>query len=338
MKREKNLFVRIPLWDNLLEATAKALRGKRHKADAREWLQDLDGNLSLLSREIASGEIRVGKATEFYIHDPKKRLITAPCFRERVLHHAIMNLCEPAFERRLIHHTYACRRGKGQFAALAAARRFSIGREWFLQMDVRKYFESIPKSLLIEKLGGIFAEAGVKGLFRSIIEAHRPGEHCGLPIGSLISQHCANYYLAAVDRLVTGEQGVGSYVRYMDDFIVWHHEKKRLLHVREKIRERLEILGLEFKREPAINRSRHGIDFLGHRIWNDGVIPNRSSRRRFRRRLHWLEEALGENRIHEDDAQRRATALCAFVGHFGGASWRKSAMMPFGGGPWPRTG
>lgn len=220
MKRAKHLFERIPLRANLLMAVQKALRGKRAKGDAKAYVADLDTNLNELADQIRSGDLRVGKATQFTIHDPKERLITAPCFAERVLHHSLMNICEPEFEQRLIYHTYACRRGKGQFAALEAAQKFARGHAWFLKMDVRKYFDSIPKDRLMERLGRVFAEAPVLNMFAHIIQAHQPSVSCGLPIGSLISQHCANLYLDVVDRHVTQMKGCGAYVRYMDDFVV----------------------------------------------------------------------------------------------------------------------
>ena len=113
--------------------------------------------------------------------------------------------------------TYACRRGKGQFAALGTAQRFACGNEWFLQMDVRKYFDSIPKALMLERLGRVFAE-GLRW---------------------------------------------GTYLRYMDDSIAWSNDRARVISVRDTVGDALAGLGLEFKREPVLNRSSHGVDFLG---------------------------------------------------------------------------
>ena len=73
------------------------------------------------------------------VRDPKVRVITAPCLEERILHHAIMNVCEEDFERYLIHDTYACRKGKGRIAALLRAQGFARQFGWYLKMDVRKY-------------------------------------------------------------------------------------------------------------------------------------------------------------------------------------------------------
>lgn len=337
MRRAKPLFDRIPERGNLELAVQKALRGKRRKGDAIAYLAKLDGNLNDLAEQLRSGEVRVGVCTEFTIRDPKERLITAPCFAERVLHHAIMNVCEPEFERRLIHHTYACRRGKGQFAALAAAGRFARRHPWFLKADVRKYFESIPKAGLLKRLARVFAEPRLLALFSAIVHAHRFGEDRGLPIGSLISQHCANLYLDPVDRAVTATLRCGSYVRYMDDFVVWSDRKERLKEIRPVLNEALDCLGLSFKADPLINRTRHGMDFLGHRVYSGRTILNRRSRARFAAKAKALAENLAAGRIAEAEAQEKATALCAFAAHYGSAFRRGRARLDHGCAPEART-
>jgi hypothetical protein len=110
MKRAGKLFDAIAAWENLRQATAKALRGKRSKTDARAFVANLDANLKRLRDQLLSNDVRLGRFHQFTIHDPKERLITAPCFEERVLHHAILNVCEPVFERWLIFDTYAVSR------------------------------------------------------------------------------------------------------------------------------------------------------------------------------------------------------------------------------------
>ena len=99
MRRAGNLFERIADWDNLRLAVARALRGKRQRPDARRFVQNLDHNLNAMRVSLLSGDVSVGCYRQFVIHDPKERIITAPCFRERVLHHAVMNVCEPVFVR-----------------------------------------------------------------------------------------------------------------------------------------------------------------------------------------------------------------------------------------------
>ena len=96
---------------------------------------------------ILSGDYPVGQYQRFVVHDPKERVIYAASFPERVLHHALMNVCEPFFERWLIHDTYACRRGKGQWAAVRRAEGFARRMPFFLKMDIRKYFDNDTRFL-----------------------------------------------------------------------------------------------------------------------------------------------------------------------------------------------
>jgi retron-type reverse transcriptase len=195
MKRTGNLFSKITARDNLRLAVYRALRGKRERRDAREFVADLEANLRRMAAGLQSGSFPLGRCIQFTIHDPKERLITAPCFAERVLHHAIMNVCEPEFERFLIDQTYACRRGKGRIAALQRAKRYSRQYPVMLKFDVRKCFDSIPHEHLLERLQRRFKDRSLLELFERIIDAHETSPGHGLPIGSLMSQHLANFYL-----------------------------------------------------------------------------------------------------------------------------------------------
>jgi hypothetical protein len=111
MKRHGQLLERIADPENLRRAFWKASKGKRAKADCRAFRERLDANLAELRGDLLAGTVRVGEYHYFTIHDPKERVICAATFRERVLHHALMNMCEPVLDRAAIFDSYACRRG-----------------------------------------------------------------------------------------------------------------------------------------------------------------------------------------------------------------------------------
>lgn len=119
MKRHRITLAEIATFDNLALAVWKAARGKRHRPDVIQFMGDLDKHLRQLAADILQGNVPYARYREFYIHDPKERLIHAACFEDRVLHHAIMNLAEPIFERTLVETTYACRPDKGVHRAVA---------------------------------------------------------------------------------------------------------------------------------------------------------------------------------------------------------------------------
>ena len=144
MRRATNLFDRIAEPENLRLAFHKAARGRRGQAIVQHFAACLDGNIADISARIREGTFPVGRFHQFLIRDPKERVITAPCFDERVLHHATMNVCEPEMERWLIDDTFACRVGKGRESAIRRAQGFTRHAEWFLKLDVRKYFDSVP--------------------------------------------------------------------------------------------------------------------------------------------------------------------------------------------------
>ena len=173
MKRIGGLLESIADLENLRLAFAKACRGKRDHAVTLQFSQELDKQLDNMRRCILSEQHCVGKFHQFVVHDPKMRIITAPCFEERVLHHAIMNVCEPIFERRLIDDTFACRQGRGRIAALHRVQTFARGSAASLKLDVRKYFDSIPHDRLKLQLRRVIKDQAVLRLFDLIINAYR---------------------------------------------------------------------------------------------------------------------------------------------------------------------
>lgn len=217
MRREIGLFRELHLWDNLGLALLKTLRGKRDRGDARVFLDGMPGSLEVIADRLRTGRGPEGRFREFIIHDPKKRLISAPCFADRVLHHAVINVCEPVFERWLISQTYACRTGLGLRAAIREAEKWVNRKAWYLQMDVKHYFETVPRQLLLAKLERLFGEPEMLRLWQAIVFSYRPGVGRGMPIGALTSQHLANFYLGFLDRFIKEELRIRGYARYMDD-------------------------------------------------------------------------------------------------------------------------
>jgi hypothetical protein len=295
-----------------------------------------------MAGQLRQGTFVLGRFRQFVIRDPKERIITAPCFAERVLHHAIVNVCEPVFERWLIPDTYACRTGRGRVAAVERAQDFAARHPFFLKMDVRKYFASISHKILLSGLERLFKDVRLLDLLGRIVFSFQGATGRGLPIGSLTSQHFANFYLGWLDRFVKEMLRVRGYVRYMDDMLLWGSSASQLSNTLNACRAFLsDHLDLVLKPDPYINRASHGVDFLGCRVLPDHVILNRRSRLRFRRELCRLEGDYLEGKIDERELQERATALVAFTQAAGAKSWhfRRTVLerCPVSGRR-PRTG
>ena len=329
MKRTGNLWSAVVEHGNLVRAFHQAARGKRHKLEVRRFAADLDGNLERLRRELEDGSFPTGRFHVFKVFDPKERTIHAARFPERVFHHALMTLCEPVLERQSVFHSYACRKGKGRMRAIGAARQAARRHAWYLKLDIRKYFESIPHGLLLARLRRVFKDPEVLFWFDRIIRGHRPGEGKGLPIGSLTSQHLANFFLGPLDRFCQAHPAVKAYCRYMDDFVCWGEDKAGLVALGREIGRAVEQeLGLALKHPPSAQPAARGMDFLGYRIFPGHAELNRRSKVRYRRRLRLLAELHGAGRLSEAGVQQRLTALTAFVLPVRSWRFRRRVMEP----------
>jgi len=177
--------------------------------------------------------------------------------------------------------------------------------------------------VLRERLERRFKDRRLLDLFGRIIAGYQTTRGRGVPIGSLTSQHFANFYLGWLDRFVKESLRVGGYVRYMDDFVIWGEDQRGLRAVRDRIRQFLDReLSLDLKPEPYINRCRCGMDFLGCRIYPSHTTLNRRGRVRFQRRLGRLQGEYYRGNLGALELQCRATALVAFTRAGPTASWR----------------
>ena len=220
MKRANNLLEKMVDNDNLNLAFWKARKGKEGIDYVEKYRQFLSYNLGNLSKEIEKGKVTVGNYSYFKVFDPKERLICAAQFSERVLHHALMNVCDPYFEKYQIYDSYASRKHKGTYAAIERAAVYQKKYAWFLKLDVRKYFDSIDHHTLVCLLEQQFKEKKTQTIFRDIIDSYHTQEGKGLPIGNLTSQYFANHYLAISDHFVKEQLKIKAYVRYMDDMVL----------------------------------------------------------------------------------------------------------------------
>ncbi|MEO0444951.1 MAG: reverse transcriptase domain-containing protein [Verrucomicrobiota bacterium] len=323
MKRIGYLLEEVAEIGNLTDAFAKAARGKRRRAEVRTFEDELDGHLAKLVEELESGSYRPGTFRRFVVRDPKVRVIHAAPFRDRVVHHGIMNVAALHFERGAIDQSYACRVGKGNQAALGEAMRGSRKRSHWLKLDVRKYFDSIDHAILKTLFRRRFKDEAFLTLLDRIVGGYETAPGKGLPIGSLTSQYFANFYLDGFDHWVREVLGLRGYVRFMDDMVFWSDDPDGLVDAERRIREWMRSeRQLELK--PSVSgRSRDGLPFLGYRVMPGRLLLGRRARKRFRRRFGEAETAWRCGQIDEDGLQRRTMALLGYVGQAECLGWRQ---------------
>lgn len=323
MRRTRIDLDNIACRDNLVRALWKAARGKRQRPEVAAFLANLDQELARLGEEILGGESPRGAYRRFTIHDPKRRLIHAACFPDRVLHHAILNRAEATFDRGLVDTCFACRPGYGVHAAIAHVQALLRRGGWYVKVDVEGYFPSIEHDRLLALLSRRFKGVGFLELMGRIVRACPATPGRGLPIGALTSQHCANLYLEGADRLLRGQADVTGHCRYMDD-ILWFCRE------REAARQTLDLLaawlrcerGLTLKADPQINRCERGVTYCGLRVLPHGLRLTARKRRRYGAARARLETAWADGELDDEGLQRGFDAALAPTLQADARAWR----------------
>ena len=308
MKRAGNLFEWITDFNNLRAAYLKAVKGKRFSNTALIFDLKADENLCRIKKELESGTYRIGNYRQFKIYDPKERTITAASFEDRIVHHAIMNVLEPVFERQFIFHTYACRKQKGTHRAVQYAFKKAGSCKYFLKLDVRKYFDSIPHKRLKELLFRIIKDRKCLALLFEIIDSYSVSDGRGLPIGNLTSQFFANYYLSPLDHFVLEKLKPKGYARYMDDSAVFSDSKSALKNILDEMQKFTAPFSLFFK-QPVINSCRNGVPFLGYSVSDKRISLLNRTRRRKERKARRLVYEFNHGLIDEEKFADRINCM-----------------------------
>lgn len=332
VRRAGHLFEKIAEPDNLVAAFHQARRGKRDRHAVRSFESDWSRQLAQLRSDVLLERVVWHGYRMFEIRDPKPRRIAAPAFRDRVLHHAMVQVIEPELERVAIFDSYACRRGKGLFRAIERAQGYARAHEWFLQLDIRKYFDSVDHAVLKRRLRQRFKDAALLRLMGGLIDSYSTVPGKGLPIGALTSQHWANFYLGPLDHFVKEVLRAPGYVRYMDDFVLFGDQRDQLVEWRERVEEFLEReCALQLKHAGALDRTAAGIGYLGMLVLPSHVRLMAKTKRRVRAQWKGLVSGHREGRVTAEELALRACALLARTGHVRARGLRARWIEEFGG-------
>ncbi len=338
MKRVKNLWSDFVSFENLFIAAVKARKGKRFKKPVLTFHHDLESNILKLQRKLLDGSYRPGKYYSFEIHEPKKRTIYAAPYIDRVVHHALINIIEPVFEPSFYYHSYACRVGKGMHKAIKTCREYVRKNPYCLKCDVSKYFQSIDHGILKDFIRRKLSDERLLNLIDIIIDfspitpsepQYFPGDDLftpverrkGIPIGNLTSQFFANLYLNELDTFIKQILRVRYYIRYMDDFLIFHRSKSVLKEYRQSVIHHLQRLRLFMhpsKRE--IFPVKNGVPFLGFNVYPNIIRLKKENIRRFIRRMKRKRFELYTGKISRAELN---ASLYAWIGHVNaGNTWK----------------
>lgn len=286
MKRKSDLYSKIISIENLILADKKASKGKSHQYGVKIHNLNKEENIEKLHTILVNKLYKTSEYTMFKIYEPKEREIyRLPYFPDRIVHHACMNVLEPIFVSMFTRDTYSCIKGKGIHAAanqVKEALKDESGTKYALKLDIKKFYPNINHDILKTLLRRKIKDLDLLNLLDEIIESTS-----GVPIGNLLSQYFANFYLTYFDHWIKEIKGVKYYFRYADDIVVLSDDKQWLHKLLFKIKEYLTInLKLTVKSNyqifPVDSRS---IDFVGYRFYHTHTMLRKGIKKSYARML-----------------------------------------------------
>lgn len=282
---------------NLYAAYLAARKGKRWKDSVAKVESNALEAVRRLQDELRTGIYKPGEYHEFYVYEPKQRLIQTNSIKDKIVQHALCDqILYPVLSRPFIYDNYGSQQGKGTHFGLNRLRDFmreyyrkhGSADGWVLKADVHHYFASIRHDILKRDVRDLLKDPRTLALSDAIIDS--TSGPTGIPIGNQSSQIYALLYLNKLDHYVKEVLRFKYYGRYMDDFYIISEDKAALQEAWRKIAAHLETRGLKLNGKTQIFPLRNGIDFLGFHTYLDDkgkVIRKvrKSSKDRMKRKL-----------------------------------------------------
>ncbi|MFN9646372.1 MAG: reverse transcriptase domain-containing protein [Cyanobacteriota bacterium] len=334
----RNLWPHLTSFTSLHAAALQAQRGKRYRPAVLAFNARLEANLFRLQEELCSFTYRPGPYRQFEIRDHNRLLISADPYRDRVVHHALCATIAPPLERGFLPTTFANRRGFGSHKAL---RRFVAecgSHRWVFSADIRLYFPSIDLTILRQQLAERISCPDTLWLLDQILAngaSHGPALDAfpgdtlltplersrGLPIGNLTSQFLANFHLNAIDHRLAALPGIGAYLRYVDDMVLFANSPEPLRQALLCLETELAALRLRLHPiKSQIRQTRHGVSFVGFRALPKRVRVRNHNLLNGKRRLRRQQQAVVSGALDSEAARASLQSWNAHLAH--GHTWR----------------
>lgn len=339
---------------NLHLAYINCRRNKRGTNNAQQFEFNSGENLLKLHQELRDKTYHPSRSILFATTKPKLREIFAGHFRDRVVHHLLVEQLEKIFEPIFIHDSYACRVNKGTHAAKKRLQGFTRKitkngkvRAYYLQLDIKNFFPSIDKEILFKLVSLKINDPDLLWLTRVVlfwdctksyiprgdvsilkqIPAYKSlfgkDNKCGLPIGNLTSQFFANVYLNELDQFVKHQLKARYYLRYVDDFVILDTDPQHLIEQLKKI-EIFVSQRLNLKLHPSRRKLlpiSNGLDFLGYIVRPKYVLVRK-------RVINNLKSKLREFTKGVFDKEQMKAVIASYLGHLKHAnSFRLKAKL-----------
>lgn len=323
MVRYDNLWNKVVSFDNFYDGYLEAIKGRRFKPEIMQVSQRVEMIIQQLIIEMENGAWQPQTYYEFESRtEVKRRIIHAPTFRDRIVHHALDRIVRPLFEKKFIFDSYACRKGKGTHKATQRVQDFLVkarakyDKIYVLQCDISKYYPSIDHEILKTEIRRTIKDKGILWLWDSLIDRFNEDTGKGIPIGSLISQLSANIYLNPLDHFVKECIGAKFYVRYMDDFIILAGSKEELWDILDNVRWFTQCkLNLKLNPKTRVYPASRGIDFAGYRIFADYLLPRKRNIKAAKLRFKDISWKYRHGKATKKDVDCRVASFLGYCKH-----------------------
>jgi retron-type reverse transcriptase len=318
------LFKKIIAPENIFAAWREFQKGKMRKKDVLEFAQRVEENLFCLIADLKNSRYVHGKYIRFIVCDPKRREIAKAPVRDRVLHHALCRIIVPLFEPSFVFDSYSSRKEKGIHKAGKRLREFAekLSRNhtktvWMLQVDMRKFFDSVDHEILFSLLQKKIKDVKIMNLLKIIIQSYEKSASKGIPLGNLTSQLFSNVYLNLLDNFVKRELQAKYYLRYADDIIILSCDKNFLENCLKNVADFIEEkLKLELHpKKISLKKWHRGIDFLGYVNFSHHSILRTKTKRRMIGRMKSKNIELKSRIITEKSYQQSLQSYLGVLKH-----------------------
>lgn len=239
-----------------------------------EFGEHLQANVAKLSEALRQGSYRPQSIRRVEIPKPgskETRPLGIATVRDRVVQGAIRQVIEPIFEKEFAQHSYGFRPGRGCKDALRrVSELLGQGHHWVVDVDLRRYFDTIPRERLMDRLKQHVSDGRLLQLIESFLEAEVSDglrewqPESGVPQGAVISPLLSNVYLNPLDHQMASSGF--AMVRYADDFVILCTSKSQAEQALAMVRQWCEAEGLEVHAEKTriVEAEVEGFDFLGY--------------------------------------------------------------------------
>lgn len=340
---------------NIYKCYLECRKNKRNSSNQLEFESNLMTNLWQLKYDLDSREYKIGNSICFLRNSPKLREVFASNFRDRVVHHILVRELEKYYEPKFIHDIYNNRKGKGIHQATKRSQKFMhiVGDNgYYLQLDIKGFFYNIDKNILFMKIFNDLSKMGttvlstekIKNILwlsnkiiyhnytknyifqgdKSNLELLPPHKTLfkipkskGLPIGNLTSQFFANIYMNDFDNWIKRVLKVKYYLRYVDDFVLFHKDRYKLLEYKEEIEIYLDTLGFKLRQDSKLQKFNKGLDFLGYIIRPNYILVRRRvvNKYKFKKAKYLDEYERQKGKMSLVEIKQFLSLQSSFVGH-----------------------